>query len=263
MTAALHRRLEQARHRLATAGQAAVERAHDLRHELAVTERHAFEASHAMQLEALRLRRASRPRVSMPVDAGPVGPLVTYREHDAPVGKVADAAPIAWHKLRGLLVLASVLLCLLSPTVAEARRTPLTEAAIAAALAGAHRDVFGEAPSAQRLLVARAQVGLEVGRGRLCWCHNLGNIGASRRVKSCTTRGGFRVRAYASPRAAARAYWRLSAVRKALPWFDRGDARGAALALGRAGYYTAAPEVYAARMAAVHRELARDVVGSH
>lgn len=155
-----------------------------------------------------------------------------------------------------LLVLAWVLLA----TDAHARRTPLSEAAIGRALAAAHLDVFGSPASSQRLLVARAQVGLEVGRGKHTYCHNLGNIGASRRTKSCVTKGGFRVRAYASPRAAARAYWRLRSVRRALPWFDRGDAHGAAYALRRAGYYTAPAEVYAARMAAVHRELVRDVV---
>ena len=145
---------------------------------------------------------------------------------------------------------------------AHARRTPLTEAAMGQALAAAHLDVFGTPAPAERLLVARAQVGLEVGRGRQCYCHNLGNIGArrSKRVPSCLTRGGFRVRAYASPRASARAYWRLASVRRALPWFDRGDVVGAAYALRRGGYYTAPAEVYAARMAAVHRELRRGVV---
>jgi hypothetical protein len=49
-------------------------------------------------------------------------------------------------------------------------------------------------------------------------------------------------------------------VRKALPWFDRGDAVGAAYALKRAGYYTAPAEVYAERMAAVHRDISRGVV---
>ena len=157
---------------------------------------------------------------------------------------------------KALLALLAVAWVLLA-TDAHARRTPLTEAAISQALASAHRDVFGKAPSAARLLVARAQIGLEVGRGRWTYCHNLGNIGASRRVKHCTTKGGFRVRAYASPRAAARAYWRLSSVRKALPLFDAGDPVGAAYALRRGGYYTAPAAVYAERMAAVHRELTR------
>ena len=163
--------------------------------------------------------------------------------------------------MRDLLTLAAVLLCL-TPAPAWARRTPLSEAAIGQALAGAHRDVFGTPAPAARLLVARAQVGLEVGHGRWAYCNNLGNIGArkSKRVPSCVTKGGFRVRAYASPRAAARAYWRLSAVRRALPWFDRGDVAGAAYALKRSGYYTAPAEVYASRMAAVHKELLRAVV---
>ncbi len=154
----------------------------------------------------------------------------------------------------------ALLLCLLLPSSAHARRTQLTREQVTAALALAHVDVFGEAAPDARLLMARAQVGLEVGHGKWAYCNNLGNIGASRRVKSCVTKGGFRVRAYASPRAAARAYWRLSAVRKALPWFDRGDPVGAAYALKRAGYYTAPAEVYAARMAAVHRDLSRGVV---
>lgn len=146
---------------------------------------------------------------------------------------------------------------LLAAGDAHARRTPLTEAAMGQALAAAHVDVFGEAAPPERLLMARAQVGLEVGRGKWAYCHNLGNIGAprSRKVPSCLTKGGFRVRAYASPRASARAYWRLTAVRRALPFFDAGDPVGAAYALKRAGYYTAPAEVYAARMAAVHREL--------
>ncbi len=156
----------------------------------------------------------------------------------------------------------ALLLCLLLPSPAHAKRTQLTREQVATALALAHVDVFGESAPDARLLMARAQVGLEVGHGRWAYCNNLGNIGAkrSRKVPSCVTKGGFRVRAYASPRAAARAYWRLASVRKALPWFDRGDPVGAAYALKRGGYYTAPAEVYAARMAAVHRDLSRGVV---
>jgi hypothetical protein len=163
--------------------------------------------------------------------------------------------------MKRLLALLAVAWLLVAPD-AHAKRTQLTREQVTAALALAHVDVFGEAPSPERLLMARAQVGLEVGHGRWAYCNNLGNIGAkrSRRVPSCLTKGGFRVRAYASPRAAARAYWRLTAVRKALPWFDRGDPVGAAYALKRGGYYTAPAEVYAARMAAVHRDLSRSVV---
>ena len=149
----------------------------------------------------------------------------------------------------------ALLLCLLLPSPAHAKRTQLTREQVSTALALAHVDVFGKAAPESRLLMARTHVGLEVGHGRWAYCNNLGNIGASRRVKSCVTKGGFRVRSYPSPRASARAYWRLASVRKALPWFDAGDPVGAAYALKRAGYYTAPAEVYAARMAAVHREL--------
>lgn len=156
--------------------------------------------------------------------------------------------------LRPELAALTLAWCLVA-TDAHARRTPLTRAQVTAALVAGHRDVFGEDPSAARLLVARGHVGLEVGHGAWSYCNNLGNIGA--RKGGCRTKGGFRVVAYRSPRAAARAYWRLKAVRRALPWFDAGDCYGAALALGRAGYYTAPREVYAERMVGVCRGLRR------
>ena len=139
---------------------------------------------------------------------------------------------------------------LLAPSVASAA----TEAQLRTALAQAHRDVTGKAPGANRLAVAMAQVGLEVGRGRHVTCNNIGQLAAPLKDPHCYTKGGFRVRKYKSLRASARAYWRLRAVRRALPAFDSGDVRASALALKRGGYYTADFEVYASRMAAVYRE---------
>ena len=146
------------------------------------------------------------------------------------------------------LLLAALLL--LTPSAAHAA----TEDQLRAALIQGHRTAYGEAPSANRLAVAMAQVGLEVGRGAHVTCNNIGQLAAPRKVPHCYTKGGFRVRAYKSLRASAAAYWRLKAVRRALPAFDKGDVRGAALALKKAGYYTASFEVYAARMMAVYRE---------
>lgn len=146
------------------------------------------------------------------------------------------------------LLLAALLL--LTPSAASAA----TEAQLRAALVAGHRDATGRAPSANRLAVAMAQVGLEVGRGKAITCNNIGQLAAPKKAPHCYTKGGFRVRKYRSLRASAAAYWRLKAVRRALPAFDKGDVRGAALALKRGGYYTADFEVYAARMAAVYRE---------
>lgn len=89
-------RLPAAIARLAAVGRAEAARVHALRGELAAAEVRLFEAEHAMHLEALRLRRASRPRVVMPADAGPVGPLVSYREPPSPVGKRAPVGPSPW-----------------------------------------------------------------------------------------------------------------------------------------------------------------------
>lgn len=99
-------RLPLAIERLALAGRAQVARVHDLRAKLAVAERGAFEAAHAMQLEALRLRRASRPRVTMPADVGPVGPLVSYQEPALPLGRMAPVSLDVARLPRGILVLA-------------------------------------------------------------------------------------------------------------------------------------------------------------
>lgn len=156
--------------------------------------------------------------------------------------------------MRALATIGAFALALLCPHDAGARLTPMSEAAISTALQLGHRDVFGHRASLPRLRVARAQVALEVGRGRATYCNNLGNIGAHRREPHCYTRTGFRVRKYATARAGARAYWRLSAVRKALAFFDTGDARGAAFALRRAGYYTAPAEEYANAMDLLYAE---------
>jgi hypothetical protein len=162
------------------------------------------------------------------------------------IGRVLDAiADTVWPL--------AIALILLAPTTAYAA----TEAQLRAALAQAHRDVTGKAPSANRLAVAMAQVGLEVGRGKHVTCNNIGQIAAPRKAPHCYTKGGFRVRRYRSLRASAAAYWRLRAVRGALPWFDRRDVRGAALALRRGGYYTAPSAEYAERMMAVYREQQR------
>lgn len=160
------------------------------------------------------------------------------------IGRVLDAiTDTVWP-------LAILLAICLAPTTAHAA----TEAQLRAALVAGHHTAYGRAPSANRLAVAMAQVGLEVGRGRAVTCNNIGQIAAPRSAPHCVTKGGFRVRRYRSLRASAAAYWRLRAVRRALPWFDRRDVREAALALKRSGYYTAPSAEYAARMMAVYRE---------
>jgi hypothetical protein len=156
---------------------------------------------------------------------------------------------------RGLLGLLVLVLALLMPASAQATLTPLSEVAMERALRAGHVEVFGRAPGRERLRVALAQVSLETGRGRVVRCRNLGNITASRRSRRCSTGPG--LRRFASARAAAAAYWRLASVRAALPYFDRGDAEGAAYALGRAGYYEASPDAYAAGMRALYDEKRR------
>lgn len=244
--------LQKTRAKLARQGQQAITEAVALRGELARLQAMTADAAYGAIEEGLKLRRGlyQRNQVGSEIPASP-GLRVTYEPRRyASIGKIKEGPALNWRLLfsRGILLAALCLLFL--PATAQAA----TEAQIRTALTQAHRDVFGTPPGPKRLAVAMAQVGLEVGRGKAVTCNNLGQIAAPRKVPHCHTRGGFRVRRYRSLRAGAAAYWRLRAVRRALPWFDRGDPRGAALALKRAGYYTAPAEVYAGRMAAVYRE---------
>lgn len=247
--------LQKTRQRLAAQGKAAIAEAVTLRGRLAELQAVTADAAHGALSEGLKLRRGLYQRNQVGGELGaPTGRLVEYRPPQVPLGKLKEGPVLNWRLLfaRGFLTALFVAI-LLAPTAAHAA----TEAQLRAALEKAHRDVTGRPPSANRLAVAMAQVGLEVGRGRAVTCNNIGQIAAPRKAPHCYTKGGFRVRRYRSLRASAAAYWRLKAVRKALPWFDRRDVRGAALALKRGGYYTAPSAEYAARMMAVYREQQR------
>lgn len=239
--------LHETRALLASQGQQAINEAVVLRGRLAALQAMTADAAYGAIEAGLKLRRGlyQRNQVTSELKRGPIEGLVE------PV-RPRVREEINWALLfgRGFLAALFVTLLLLAPSVASAA----TEAQLRTALVQAHRDVHGKAPGANRLAVAMAQVGLEVGRGKHVTCNNIGQLAAPKKAPHCYTKGGFRVRKYRSLRASAAAYWRLKAVRRALPAFDRRDVRGAALALKKGGYYTADFEVYAARMQAVYRE---------
>jgi hypothetical protein len=205
-------------------------------------------ARHLRAGEAEGPRALARDGAAAPEPTPPAA-LTYWTTADAP-RHVPEPAP-----RRGLLLGLLVLALLFVPARAEATLTPLSEVAMERALRAGHVEVFGRAPGRERLRVALAQVALETGRGRFVRCRNLGNITAPRRGRRCSTGPG--LRRFPSARAAAAAYWRLASVRAALPYFDRGDPEGAAYALGRAGYYEASPDAYAAGMRALYDETRR------
>lgn len=227
------------------------------------------ESAHAHRALASGLERSLRPRHLVASETATPAPdtvLVSYQE--PPAVKLGEPSrsypPLRWGLLRSLL---SALACVLVlawtlPADAHAGLSPMTETALREVLRKAHVDVYRKQPTRNRLDVALAQVALETGRGRFMYCHNPGNIGANRKDPNCTTKGGARVRKYKSARAGARAYWKLSAVKKSLVWFDAGDARGAALALKRAGYYVAPVDSYAEGMAMLVDEYRRKRKGT-
>jgi hypothetical protein len=157
-----------------------------------------------------------------------------------------------------------------------ARRTVLSRAEAARAIRDAFARVFGEAPSPETLAILVAQSALETGHWRSMWCWNFGNIRGSFRGAWTSFRAGEIVdgreifleagpankfRAYASAAEGAEDFVRFLGTatrpgqsnRYASAWAAalRGDAMTFALELGRAGYYTASREKYAATVRAL------------
>jgi hypothetical protein len=138
----------------------------------------------------------------------------------------------------------------------------MTYQEVALHLARSHWEVFGEAPTSNRLGVAWAQVMLETGRGTKLWGYNFGNIICSPhwmgefQVLRDEVGGPANYRAYPTADAGAAGYWKLLRRRygAALAFFDRGQPEAAARELHRLGYFTAAPEPVAKTFGALYAE---------
>lgn len=130
-------------------------------------------------------------------------------------------------------------------------RTPLGKPETAAVLRDAHHAVTGVFPSKARLASAWAQVRLEAAPS----CHNLGNIGATGDAPFYRL-GGYKWQAFPSFVDGAVGYWQ-TIVRNcggALPYFDAGDAMGAAVRLRRCNYHQSDVGAYGRGMASLYRE---------
>jgi hypothetical protein len=150
-------------------------------------------------------------------------------------------------------------------------RTVLSRVEAARAIRDACARVFGVVPAGETLAILVAQSALETGHWRSMWCWNFGNIRGSFQGAWTSFRAGEIVdgreifldagptnkfRAYASAGAGAEDFVRFLGTatrpgqtnRYAAAWAAalRGDALTYALELGRAGYYTANREKYAA-----------------
>lgn len=137
-------------------------------------------------------------------------------------------------------------------TEVPARRTPLTDQALAEALAAAYIQVTGEAPDYNTLGLAWAMVQHETGHTMSMWNHNVGNI-----KKTSSWTGDYHklpvnepnpyFRSYPSAAAGSADYWRLMRRRysRALVAFKAGDPLDAAKQLRAKGYFTAPVDLYA------------------
>ncbi len=137
-------------------------------------------------------------------------------------------------------------------------------------LALAYQRVTGSPPSASTLGLLWAQWALETARGQAMYGNNFGGIKATAGSPgaSFTTTEGFgagrrrvveRFRTYATPEEGARDYVGLLARRypDAFEACGRGDVRGFAEGLSRAGYFTAHPETYRRGLERLAEEHAR------
>jgi hypothetical protein len=146
----------------------------------------------------------------------------------------------------------------------EPQRTSVTKDQLRAAIARAHTELFGEAPSAPLLDVLTAHASLETGAGASMYNFNFGGIkgvgptGMTARCRTHEVLGGREVtvrdgfRAYPTLDAGAKDYVALMRTRfaAAASAAETGDVRAFAHALKRAGYYTASEEDYAAGLLA-------------
>lgn len=145
--------------------------------------------------------------------------------------------------------------------------TPLTELELVDAIYVGHCSVFGIYPSPERLLVALAQMALELDRGKAIWNFNIGNVTASG-----SWPGDFyilhvpppdppilRFRAHANALEGAIDYWTLMKKlwSSVLPFMDQGNAAGAAEQLGRLKYFLANVDTYARGMTSLYVEYKR------
>lgn len=149
-----------------------------------------------------------------------------------------------------LIAAALAAIAAMAPPRLDAQPTPLGPLELAAVLRDGHHAEFGAFPSTRRLRIAWAHVALENGRGAKTWHWNLGMIGASRAEPHFLI-GGHRFAANGDAIDGARLYWRTlrRMCRGSLPYFDAGDARGAAGALTRCGWHRTDPTHYATSMA--------------
>lgn len=133
--------------------------------------------------------------------------------------------------------------------------TPLSKNELFDSLKEGYVIVFGKKPSQQRLAMAWAQVSLENGRGSKIYNFNFGNIGASKREPHFFI-SGHRFRANDSSQEGAILYWKTitKMCSSVFPYFDAGDATGAAYQLRRCGYYRVDKEHYAKGMKKLYWE---------
>lgn len=155
----------------------------------------------------------------------------------------------------------------------EAVRTPTTAGELAGALTTAWRAELGDEPTRASLLVLLAQWHLETGGGKSCIAWNIGNAKSvpgdgydwcefqtTEVVRGVVVHLVQRFRAFASLEAGAADFLKLLARRFARAWpaVLAGDAKGFAVALHDAHYYTAHVDDYTrgmlARLALVDRE---------
>src|SRR6185369_7249450 len=136
--------------------------------------------------------------------------------------------------------------------------TPVDELKLLSLLDSGYMVAFGRSPSLEELGVGWSQVALESGRGRLQWCHNIGNISKGRWIGHYYSLHNLpppdpktiSFRAYDSGLTGASDYWCFLSDHcpSALPFFERGDAIGAGMELSRLKYYLADAQTYSRGM---------------
>lgn len=134
-----------------------------------------------------------------------------------------------------------------------AARTPASDDELRDALMRSHRAQLGSDPPIHRVRMAWAMVRHETANTHSMWNHNVGNIACTKNFPQChalnvanPAKEPVYYRSYPDLDSGAADFWRLIAGRYAdsLPFFDKGDAFGAARALKSRGYFGQDAEIY-------------------
>jgi len=141
--------------------------------------------------------------------------------------------------------------------------TQLSQFEIAEVLCKSHTELYGKAPSKNRLALAWSQIALENNRGKNIWNYNLGNQGPFRMDQTYYHHKmhGWPYRSFEDFNSSAKSYWRvIENCKMASIAFDKGDPIWASRALKGCNYYSSDQKEYSKVLSSLYYEARKKIL---